>query len=204
MTRLRLARPGMTLVETLVGLVLLGLVSTLGLASLGLVGRAGAVAVADNTALTAVQDLLRLRLLAAVPVVGEGSGGRPAVLFEGGAERLAFITELPGRFGVSGLALVGLRREAEAVQLRWRPLRGAAEGEGTAGRLLLENVAMLRLRYFGVPRPREAAAWHDAWSEASALPAVVGLAIAFKPGDTRHWPPLLVAPRLAATRMPGA
>jgi prepilin-type N-terminal cleavage/methylation domain-containing protein len=87
-----MTRPGMTLVEMLVGLVLLGLVSALGFSALGLVGRAGAAAAADGTALLAVQDLLRLRLLATMPVLGEGSDGRPALVFEGQPGRLLFVT----------------------------------------------------------------------------------------------------------------
>jgi len=194
-----MTRPGMTLVETLVGLVLLGLVSVLGFSALGLVGRAGAAAAADGTALLAVHDLLRLRLLAAMPVPGEGPDGRPALLFEGGAGRLLFVTELPPRFGAAGPALAELRQEADAVVLRWRPLRGGAmPGEGATGRVLLEGVAALRLRYFGAPRPREEAAWREAWLDAAVLPAAVEVAIAFREGDARTWPPLVVAPRLAA------
>jgi hypothetical protein len=93
-----------------------------------------------------------------------------------------------------------LRQEGDAVVLRWRPLRGgAAAGEGATGRVLLEGVAALRLRYFGSPRPREEAAWREAWLDAAVLPAAVEVAIAFREGDARTWPPLVVAPRLAAS-----
>ena len=192
-----MTRPGLTLVETLVGLALLGLVSALGLSTLGLVGRAGASASVDATSVALAQDLLRLRLRAAVPVLAEGPGGRPVLLFEGGPERVAFVAELPPRFGVAGLALVELRREAGALALQWRPLRGAAEGEGVSGRALLEGVAALRLRYFGAPRGREEPAWGRTWTEAAVLPAAVAVEVDFAEGDGRRWPGLVVAPRLA-------
>jgi prepilin-type N-terminal cleavage/methylation domain-containing protein len=196
-------RPGFTLVETLVGLALLGLVSALGLSALGLVGRAGSAAAADATSVASAQDLLRLRLRAAVPVFAEGPGGRPALLFEGGAERVAFVSELPPRFGVAGLALVELRREAQTLALRWRPLRGGAEGEGAAGRALLDGVGAVRLRYFGAPRGREEPAWRETWTEAAALPSAVSVEVEFAGGDGRRWPGLVVAPRLAPAP-PGA
>lgn len=192
-----MTRPGMTLVETLVGLALLGLVSALGLSTLRLVGRAGASASVDATSVASAQDLLRLRLRAAAPVLAEGPGGRPVMLFEGGPERVAFVAELPPRFGVAGLALVELHREAGILALRWRPLRGAAEGEGAAGRALLEGVAALRLRYFGAPDGREEPAWRRTWTEAAALPAAVAVEVEFVEGDGRRWPGLVVAPRLA-------
>lgn len=192
-----MTRPGLTLVETLVGLALLGLVSALGLSALGLVGRAGHAAATDATAVALAQDLLRLRLRSALPVLAEAQGGRPVLLFEGGPERVAFVSELPPRFGVAGNALVELRREADALALRWRPLRGAAEGEGVAGRALLEGVAAVRLRYFGAPRGREEPGWRETWTDAAVLPAAVAVEVDFAEGDTRRWPGLVVAPRLA-------
>jgi general secretion pathway protein J len=196
--RVRSAR-GATLFETLVGLVVLGLVATLGLSSLGLVGRAGAAAAADAGALAAVHDLLRLRVLSALPLASEGPSGQLAVLFEGEAERLAFVAPLPARFGTFGPALLELSVLDGALRLRWRPLAGAAGGEGAEGRVLLDGVAGLRLRYFGAPRPGDAPAWRNAWTDAGALPGAVELVLALKDGDPRRWPPLIVAPRRAGS-----
>ncbi|MCR0983642.1 prepilin-type N-terminal cleavage/methylation domain-containing protein [Roseomonas populi] len=195
-----MTRPGMTLVETLVGLVVLGLVAALGLSTLNLIGQAGKVAAADQGALAAVQDLLRLRLVGAMPLIGIGPGGQPAVLFQGNPDRVAFVTELPARFGVAGPALVEVRREEEGLRLLWRPLTGHAGGEGLQGRLLIDRAAELRLRYFGTPRGPEAPAWRDLWSDAARLPAAIEMRVSFANDDTRRWPPMIVAPRLASLR----
>ena len=205
---IRRAAPGLTLVETLVGLVLLGLVMSLALSALGLVGRAGRVAAADRTELGLVQDLLRLRLLAALPIPEEGrNGGAAALIFEGRPEALAFVAELPPRFGLGGPALLGLRHEQGALLLSWRALPGGEAGEGgpegRSGRRLLEGVEALRLRYFGAPRPGEAALWRDTWSEAAVLPMAIELNLDFAAEDARRWTPLVVAPRLAHRREAG-
>jgi general secretion pathway protein J len=191
---------GFTLVEALVGLALLGLLTALGFGALGLVARAGAAVAPDPMQVAAVQELLRLRLLGAMPVIGEGGAGRPAVLFEGGPARLRFVADLPPRFAVPGPALIELRHEAGAegvLILAWAPLGAAASGEGARGRVLLGGVARLALRYHGDPSGRDGATWRDRWEEAAVLPAAVQVALEFAPGDPRRWPPLLVAPRLA-------
>lgn len=188
---------GMTLVETLVGLALLGLVATLGISALGLVGRVGAAVSGDPFEIAAVQDLLRLRLISVMPVVTHGQNGRPAIAFEGEATRLRFVAELPQRFGLTSPALVELQQDGSALRLGWRPLSEQASGEGTVGRVLVPDIAGLSIRYFGDPRGRREAAWRSAWTDAAALPVAVEIAISFPPGDPRRWPMLLVAPRLA-------
>ncbi|MBK1662695.1 prepilin-type N-terminal cleavage/methylation domain-containing protein [Paracraurococcus ruber] len=197
-----MTRPGFTLVETLVGLVLLGLVAALGLAGLGLVGRAGASAAPDAATLLLAQDQLRARLVGALPLLAEGPGGLPTLLFEGGADHLAFVADLPPRFGVAGPAWLELRREEAGLLLRWRPLAGAASGEGAAGRPLVAGLAGLRLRYFGTPRGEDPPGWRADWSGATRLPRLIALDAEFPPGDARAWPALVVAPRLAAGGAP--
>jgi general secretion pathway protein J len=192
-------RPGMTLAETLVGLVVLGLVAVLGLSALGMVGRAGAAVAPDPAALAAVQEFWRHRLAAALPVVAtEPRPGRPPSLaFEGSATRLVFVAELPARFATPGPALIELDQAEGALRLRWRPLSAAAAGEGAEGRALLTGIAGLGIRYFGAPRADEVPGWRAEWRDAAVLPQLVELSLAFPEDDPRRWPPLVVAPRLA-------
>jgi hypothetical protein len=193
----------MTLAEALVGLVVLGLVSVLGLSALSTVGRAGAAVAEDPVALAAVQDFWSRRLAAAMPVPVDPQPGRaPTVAFEGTATRLAFVTELPARFATPGPALVELDRHGEALRLRWRPLSGEAAGEGAEGRALLTGVAGIALRYFGAPRAGGAPGWQAEWREATVLPQAVEISLVFAEGDARHWPTLTVAPRLARVLVP--
>ncbi|MBP0444546.1 prepilin-type N-terminal cleavage/methylation domain-containing protein [Roseomonas sp. SSH11] len=192
-----MTRRGMSLVEVLVGLVLLGMVATLGFSSLHLVGQASQVTAADLAVTGAVQDLLRLRLAGVLPLVASGTAGRPAILFEGQPERMAFVAELPRRFGLAGPAVVELRAQEEGLRLFWRPLSGDAAGEGQAGRVLMDRIAGLRLRYFGSPRPADAAVWRESWSDASALPGAIEVSVQFHEQDARRWPPFVVVPRLA-------
>jgi general secretion pathway protein J len=41
-------------------------------------------------------------------------------------------------------------------------------------------------------------AWSNAWSKRSELPKLVRIRVAFRSGDTRSWPDLLITPRIAA------
>ncbi|MGG5811779.1 hypothetical protein [Falsiroseomonas sp. CW058] len=187
----------MSLVETLVGLVLLGLLAWIGLSALGLAGRAGAAVAADPAAVSSVQEVLRLRLASALPVMLPAEGARPVPAFQGEPTRLRLVAELPPRFGVAGPALVEFAQDGSSLRMAWRPLHGAAAGEGARGRVLLDGVAAVALRYAGDPRGGHDLGWHAAWRDAAGLPLAVEFGVSFPSGDPRHWPPLVVAPRHA-------
>jgi general secretion pathway protein J len=184
----------MSLVETLVALLLAGLIAWMGLAALGLAGRAGAAMAADPAAIAAVQEVLRLRLLGTLPATRPRAGGRPVLAFEGEARRLRFVAELPPRFGLPGPALVELSQREDALHLAWRPLGG---GAGGGARVMLVGIAALALRYHGDPAGGREVAWRDTWRDAAQLPLAVEVGLLFPPGDPRRWPPLVVAPRQA-------
>ncbi len=53
--------------------------------------------------------------------------------------------------------------------------------------------------YYGAERAGAEAEWRERWDVADRLPALIVLEVAFPAGDSRSWPDLVVAPRLAAT-----
>ena len=74
----------------------------------------------------------------------------------------------------------------------------SACGTGSAVRkVLLANVQSVELSYFGKGRSDRAAAWHPRWVGERALPQAVRIRVRFAEGDGRHWPELVVAPRIA-------
>jgi general secretion pathway protein J len=206
----RAAQAGMTLVEILVAMTVLGfLVLAMG-GGLRLALRSwDAVERRQDEAgdLILIHRLLGRMLSEAYPVVKDKKNIGSTLAFEGGAQRLAFVAATSPRFGGGGLAWVVLTLEQGAkgkVLTMTRESFFAAEaGEGRAAqgvqnpareeRVLLEGIAQARFAYFGAPDGDEQAAWQDAWTDESALPMLVKVDVEFARGERRTWPDLVAA-----------
>ena len=157
---------GFTLLELLVGLVVLGFI----LAGLTQGVRYGRRMWAD---------------------ADPGNSHDPPTL-QGGPARVAFVSALPA--GVTGLlgqeADLGLGVDgAHRLVLRWTPhlhaqRTGALPPPQEAE--LLRGVDHLDVSYWRN-------GWQGEWSEPT-LPALIRLRIVFGPDDPRHWPDIVVAP----------
>lgn len=185
-------RGGFTLLETLAALAVLGLV-LVGLAQgarFGLQGwRMQARQLAEPSGLDAVDRVLR-RLVGAM---SPGDTRNPPHVV-GGAHELGFVSEFPAQQGPQGGMPVDVRLRldgAHRLLLEWAPHRDViwtgAPPAATAS-VLAEGVAGLDLSYWG------GAGWRSDWTE-PALPLLVRARVVFAPGDGRHWPDIIVAPR---------
>lgn len=181
---------GFTLLELLVGLVVLGFI----LAGLTQGVRYGLRAtdaqarlVAGRGELDAVDRALRRLLTQAAPASARG-----ASTMLGSEGRIGFVSVLPG-------AVMGFVGQEADVAL----------GVNTARRLVLRWSPHLHAKRLGpAPPPQEAeilrgverielAYWKDGWRAAwdeRDLPALVRLRIVFPEGDARHWPDIVAAP----------
>lgn len=185
---------GFTLLELLVGLVVLGFI----MAGLSQGTRFG-IRAADTQArlsagrseLDAVDRTLRHLIEGADP----GTERRPASL-SGTAGTVTLTARLPQGAGTVGDAEVALGVDgARRLLLRWTPRRhvvplGPPPPGGEAE--LLRGVARLEIAY-----------WQDGWRaawDAAKLPALVRVRIVFPPGDARRWPDIVVAPKRGPDR----
>ena len=66
--------------------------------------------------------------------------------------------------------------------------------------VLIDQVRSVAFAYFGVPGPKQKAAWVDRWSERDALPQLIRMRLTLANGTQA--PDLIVAPRLAETAQP--
>ncbi|MGQ9369545.1 prepilin-type N-terminal cleavage/methylation domain-containing protein [Azospirillum sp. ST 5-10] len=182
---------GFTLLELLIAATVLGLLMAVlaGGLHFGLAAwRAGERRADAVEAPAAVQALLRERIERAYPL--SRRRGEPAILFEGGRERLRLVTVLPARLGVPGLADVTLFRGDDAtLRLAWQPLGG---DQPAASATLLEGVSDLAFAYYGGDTRVAPARWRDDWLEAGFLPGLVRLSLRL--ADGRPWPDLVAAP----------
>jgi len=186
---------GFTLLETLVALLVLGLVVA-GLAQglrfgLGAWDRQ-ARAIDRDGALDATDRTLRHLLAGMAP----GSDPRaPSIV--GTADRLTFIAKLPMGAQAAPIRLsdvaIGLDG-AHRLILRWTPHLHVQSFVPPAPRqaVLLTDVAALRFAYYRPPSGGQAAGWVDIW-QAIDPPILVRVHIAFSDA-ARHWPDLIVAP----------
>lgn len=193
---------GLTLVELLVALALLGLIVAAVGGALG-VGLAGGRALdqrVERLEETRLAQAALRRLLEGARPVAWRDGRSTAVGFSGGRERLDFIATLPGWPGRGGLHLLRLARDGDRLVLLNRITAGEAPGfdfsENTATSLLMEGVRSVRLSYFGARAADRAARWHDDWRDAATLPRLVRLDV--ERADGAVWPLLTVAPALSA------
>jgi general secretion pathway protein J len=187
----RRAANGFTLLELLVAVTVLVLLSAVlgGGVRFGLAAWQAGERRADRMEEpAAVHALLRRQIESAYPLTRRR--GEPAVVFEGTRDRLRFVTTLPARLGVPGLADVTLYRDGGALRLAWQPL-----GERVAAAeavVLLDGVEDLAFAYYGGPARTAPAEWRDDWAEAGFLPALVRVSLRLSGG--RPWPDLVAAP----------
>jgi general secretion pathway protein J len=185
---------GFTLLELLVALVVFGLLMAglaqgvrFGLTAWGAQSRM----IARDADLDAVERVLR-RLLDGV------EPGRPVdpPNIVGTAASLAFTSDLPE--GAAGTASERhadiLLRVADArLVLRWVPhlhVRRLAPPPAPVETELLHGIDRLDLAYWD-----EGGQWRTAWRDRTP-PRLIRLRLRFAPGDPRHWPDIVVAPRV--------
>ncbi|MEX2644458.1 MAG: prepilin-type N-terminal cleavage/methylation domain-containing protein [Acetobacterales bacterium] len=204
MTGAERRQAGLTLIELLVALALLGLiVGALGGAlGTGLAGTRSLdrkVERLEEVRLT--QATLRRLLESARPVQWQepGPSGGQVVGFDGARERLDFVAMMPAWPAQGGLHLMRLALEDGRLLLLRRISAGEEPGFDfdrlSERTVLMEGVSALHLSFYGAETERRAARWHDDWQGATALPRLVRIDV--ERSDGGLWPLMTVAPALA-------
>jgi general secretion pathway protein J len=205
--RLRLySQAGFTLVEMLVAIALLSLLSvalTAGL-RLGIDAWARGSTHSDQLSHTlAVQGLLRDIIGQAYPYVLTADPTRRYVDFDGTNESIAMLAPAPVALAVTGrarftLAIVRHGGRSDLI-LTSQPELAPADPPSTAPqKTLLAGASAVGFAYFGQLRSETRAEWHERWTEQPALPQLLRVQVRFPDGDSRLWPDLVIAPRIAA------
>ncbi len=187
---------GFTLIELMVTLAVVSLLTLALFGGLSFGARVWDGAQARGTGMDeirVVQDLLRRQIEQAYPRYDASDPLHPVVDFRGGRSALTFLAPGPQALAQAGRARITVAAEHadKGMQLT---MHGAPElGEGGAGSWsspLLRNVVDVEFSYFG------AGGWRSEWRDRTALPKLVRVQVAFRAGDERIWPALIVAPRI--------
>jgi general secretion pathway protein J len=200
-TRGRAVARGFTLLEVVVALSLLAVAMALALGTLR--GATGATARAEGTAqrderLRAVQGFLRRQVGGALPMamaIDPQSG--EARFWDGGGDKLEFVAAMPGYLSRGGPQVQTLELVGDKLQFQHAMLTpdGALDPEREPT-VLLDGIAEASFSYRTLDDAGRPGPWQDAWPTPTTLPPVVRLKVRFK-DETRRWPELLLAPRLA-------
>ncbi len=195
---------GFTLLELLAGMAVFALMAGIVLGGIRLgVKSWDAAAQRSSTVdeMRVVHTLLRRQLASALPLASSRAGGWDLV-FEGEAQSVRFVSELPGYVSGGGIHFVTLELspgpEGNDLVLRWRPLH-ALDADGPPDQaVLVKNVAHLRLQYFGARARNALPEWRDSWRGLRTMPRLIRIAL--EQEDSGAWPELSVALEVDAVR----
>ncbi|MGN0858604.1 MAG: prepilin-type N-terminal cleavage/methylation domain-containing protein [Stenotrophomonas sp.] len=198
---------GFTLLEVLVATALLALGLSLAFASVRsaqAITTRGETRAAANEQMRAVLDVLRLRLQSAQPLGFERrNDGMPAVRFDGSAQQLRFVADVPGYFGRGGPYLHELDvvddpgGKGQQLRLRLALVNAGAVVEESPVRPAEVIAAQLRsvsLGYRGWDgRNGRLGDWQQQWDwdEQQRPPQFVSIRV--QPLEGRAWPEMIVA-----------
>lgn len=152
------------------------------------------------TRIERIQNLLRQEIGQAL-LPAPGAIGVPVPTFFGGPESLTFVAALPAHRGIAGPHLFQLAwRKSDGrsdLVLTWtlfRPERVARDivPEEGAQSVLIENVAVAELSYYGALDEQRPPEWQSVWDGVNLRPRLVRLHVEFPLGDPRRWPDLII------------
>jgi general secretion pathway protein J len=191
---------GFTLLEALVGITIFSLVVVALYAGFRLGVRSwesGERAHTTTSELRLASGFIRRQLSQAFPLaVSTGSAWR--LWFEGSAERLVFISEMPAHLGQGGMyeltMSVDRGEDGERLMVSRRLLHPDVES-GVAGaedetRPLLEELDSVRFDFYGSPRRDVEPTWQSSWDDAQRLPSLVRVRLASRAAG--QWPEMLI------------
>ncbi len=202
---------GFTLLEVLLAMTMLAVLSVIlfgGLRFGARVWEGGSRTLAIVEETHAVQMALR-RMVGDARLPRAGGAGTPAqALFDGTPEALTFVglPPAPVMVGAFYRMRVAVAREADALHLvlSWTFFDAMTENTApfadAAHRILLQDIAAVRIDYFGAEDREAEPAWLPEWRGVDRLPQLVRIQVDFPPQSGRSWPELIVAVRRGGER----
>lgn len=207
MRPLRPRSPGFTLIEVLLATTLLAAGLALAFATLraaGATAQRGEAVAARNERIRAVSEFLRRRIGGAQGIVfGLDQATGASLRFDGDAQRMRFVADLPDYLGRGGPHLhefgAGHGAGGVALQVDFRMVQAGETidvGDRRPPEPLADGLRNVEFAYRALGQRGEPGPWQSRWAHPEALPLQVRVRIT----DTRGaWPDVVVALPLAAS-----
>jgi general secretion pathway protein J len=197
---------GFTLVELLVALALFGLLAATLFSSVRFGMNAwtrGTARVDQIDEILHAQHLLRSMIENAYPLYVRSANQTGQVEFEGTNESMTFLAPSPAALGLAGRSRFHLKAEHWDGRTNLRltsvpELARPGEAGQAHAKTLLAGVEKVSISYLGAPINAGSPAWVTTWHQQVVLPRLVRIEVLFQAQDGRHWPDLVVAPRITA------
>lgn len=193
---------GYTLLEMMVALTLFGVISIV--LVVGLRMAVGSMDAGESHAqsvrhIMAVQRFLRDKIQVAKPVRDKDDSGKFS--FQGGADSITFVSEVPrsivqGALAQYRLKLTGTADESQLeIALEEYPKDERLRSPTFDETVHISNIQSVAFAYFGAIDAQEEKVWHTQWMNQNKLPALVKIQLTLNSGI--HWPALVIAPGAA-------
>lgn len=195
---------GFTLIEMLVGLLLLSLLVAGAWGGIHTAVKAihsGNNAIERTNRLRVTQQFLRRQLSHAMPIAftfdkGTGEGW----MFKGGPQTMRFVAPMPGYLSRGGLYVqtLELSQAADGIRLSFdfHMLSGSFEDPPRdAGRdptKLIGHIRQARFMYRGLNEQGQLGEWKANWDEPQKTPVMVAIDLSMAPRSGMHWPKMVI------------
>lgn len=194
---------GFTLIELMVGLVLLGLISAAiaGTVHSGVLGSEAVEARSIRTNQIAFSQAFIRRHLEAARPLRLADVRTPQAAFIGNPNQIHFVSVMPDWIGQGGSHRVNIRQVGS--QLIFSAQRSNTNIEQltvrrpTAETALVDGVRALEIAYYGRQGRDPELHWQKNWTERARLPRLIRIRVGFADQSPISWPELMIAPRLA-------
>ncbi|MGH8559032.1 MAG: prepilin-type N-terminal cleavage/methylation domain-containing protein [Methylococcales bacterium] len=203
------AEHGFTLIEIMIGLVLLSIMMTLLFGSIRMGARAwdgGEKRAAEIDTMLVVENFLRKHLSTARPVFDDFSNSdEPVFSFSGTDDSIQFVSNLPSSARLGGFHQFNLElvKEGDSLVLvaKLKPFYPALNGDYVSIEdvRLIGGVDSLEWSYYESDKidPSEGR-WTDAWVDKNSMPVLIQLIVRMKNGG--EWPAMIVNPKLVSNQ----
>ncbi len=193
---------GFTLIEVIIAMTLLSIMVVLLFGSLKISAESwnkGETKIAEVNEKAVVYQFFKRHLPTIRPLWDEFSDGEQKFSFQGGPQKLQFVSTFPASAGRKGFQLFKIVFDDNAGQIKvlLSPFYPSLEGLQWQQEevILLEHVTDFKITYFGKEFGSSNGVWFDSWVEKEQLPRLIKIKIKLtKPG---FWPEMIFELKLA-------